>query len=264
MSETRSSMTQETCDLSETTTNLKSALLCLPQELRTLCFKALLESTSSKDATFGKGSGLDLSILSVCRSVHDEVSELLYSKAHRVIFPCGSTRSKNRSQSMRLKTEPMPNNVNIPPAVALRRLKHIRLEINFETDNRGECEMNMIHYRDLLEKIQPISMTLLHSKCLRSLTIGLFNHAQRKVGNRRLRSRYVLFEVKWLLRPFAYLPRHIPVLIDGFDTIEYADMFEALREEHAGKSVPVTEWLEETLTTDIAGPHGAGDCTYSH
>jgi hypothetical protein len=262
MIETRSSMTPDTCDSSEPTPKLKSALLCLPQELRTLCFKALLESTSSEDATFGKGSGLDLSILSVCRSVHDEVSELLYSKAHRIIFPCGSTRSKNRSQSMRPKTEPVPNIVSIPPSLALPRLKHIRLEINFKTDNRGECEMNIMHYQDLLVKIQPISMTLLRSECLRSLTIGLFNHAQRKVGNRRLRSRHLLSEMKWLLRPFAYLPRQVSVLIDGFDTIEYADMFEALREEHAGESVPVTEWLEETLNADMAGPSGARDCTY--
>jgi len=242
-------------------TTTKSPLLCFPQELRTLCFQYLLTSHSPNDVTFGKGSGLDLSILSVCRSVHDEVSELLYSKAHRIIFPCDSTRGKNRSPSMRHKIDSVPNIVSVPPSQALHRLKHINLEINFETDNRGECEMDITHYPDLLGEIQPISLALLHSKCLRSLTIGLFNHAQRKVGNRRLRSHYVLSDMKWLLRPFAHLPRPISVRIDGFDTIEYADMFETLREEHAGKSIPVTEWLEETLNPNIAGPSGAVDCT---
>lgn len=257
LSETRSSMSSEPCDSPDITS---SHLLSLPQELRTLCFHHLLTSKPENDVTYGKGSGLDLSILSVCKFVHDEVLELLYSNVHRIKIPCSSGRCKNHPNSSCCKAERKA--VNMPPYRALRCLKRVVLEVNFETSNRGECETSIIEYQDLSDRIIPLSMTLPYSTCLRSLTIGLFNHAQRKVGNRRLRTSWLLREMKWLLRPFAYIPREIPVLIDGFDTIEYAELFEALRDEYAGKNVPVIDWIEETLNMDVsAGPFGEDHCT---
>jgi len=250
-------MSPETYDSPNTTT---SPLLSLPAELRTMCFQHLLTSKSENDVTFGKGSGLDLSILSVCRSVHDEVSELLYSTTHRIKLPCSSNapRCKNRPKSLCCPTAGKA--VSMPPNLALSRLKHVVLEVNFETYNRGECETYIIHYEGLLDTIMPISTVLPSSRCLRTLTIGLFNHAQRKVGNRRLRKPCLLLQMKCLLWPFAHLARRVPVLIDGFDTIEYAELFETMREEHADRTIPTIDWIEETLKTNVAGPSGTGDC----
>jgi len=259
-------MTHEICDSSDTDDTMSdsseftttSPLLCLPQELRTLCFQHLL--AGNNEVTFGKGSGLDLSILSVCRSVHDEVSELLYSKTHRIKIPCSSSspRCKDRPKSLCCPTEGRA--VNMPPQQALRRLKHVVLEVNFETYNRGECESYIIHHEGLLDTIMPVSMALPSSGCLRTLTIGLFNHAQRKVGNRRLRKPLLLHQMNVLLWPFAHLPRRIPILIDGFDTIEYVELFQTMREEHADKFISTIDWIEETLNTDVAGPCAKRGC----
>jgi len=210
--------------------------LSLPRELRDLVYRTLLVSSRPSKSTFGKGSGIHLSILRSCRSVHDEAKETLYGTIHKVTMISGIDRLLYGKIS-----------TVVPPICALLQLRHVHLELTFSSVNRGECEVGIVNAGRWKDILLPFGLALLRGRCISSLEIALLNTNQRKVGAKRIRSDQMLAEVRELLLLFAYLPRIVTITIVGFDTLEYAIMFEDLRADCAGAEIPVEDWATKAL-----------------
>lgn len=213
-----------------------SPLLCLPRELRDIIYKKLLTPPDPLKPTFGKGSGIDVSILRTCRCIHDEAIETLYSIIYKITMISGT----DRILFGRISTVS-------PPISALSRLHHLHLEVTFSSINRGECEVGIVNAVRWQDTLLPFGLALLRSRAISTLEVSLLNTNQRKVGAKRIRSNEMLEEIRQLLLPFAYLPREVRVVIGGFDTLEYFMMFESLREEHNGQEIPIKDWMTRAL-----------------
>jgi len=177
-----------------------------------------------------------MSILLTCRFIHSEAQEILYNTLQvvkmktatdRILFGKISTLS--------------------PPIPALLKLRRIHLELTFSSVNRGECEAGIVNATRWKDVLLPVGLALLRGRAVRSLEISLLNSNQRKVGAKRLRSDQMRSDVRQLLEVFAYLPSSVSVTVSGFDTLEYVTMLEGMREEYAGKEIPIEDWATRAL-----------------
>lgn len=75
----------------------------------------------------------------------------------------------------------------------------------------------------------------------------MWNRTQRKVGARRLRAERMRDEVREMLKVFAYVRHEADVRIEGFDVLEWIELFEDMRNECKGKEIPFEEWIEESM-----------------
>jgi len=213
-----------------------STFFTLPRELRDVIYTAILTPPSQSLPTFGKGSQITISILLTCRFIHSEAQETLYSTTQVATMKSGTDRilfGKISSLS--------------PPIPALLKLRRIHLELTFSSVNRGECEAGIVNATRWKDMLLPFGLALLRGRAIRSLEISLLNTNQRKVGAKRLRSDQMRSEVRQLLEVFAYLPSSVSVTVSGFDTLEYVIMLEGMREEYAGKEIPIEDWATRAL-----------------
>lgn len=208
----------------------------LPRELRDVIYAAILTPPSQSLPTFGKGSKITISILLTCHSIHREASETLYNTLQIAKMKSGTDRILfGKISSL------------TPPIPALLKLHHIHLELTFSSVNRGECEAGIVNATRWKDMLLPFGLALLRGRAVRSLEISLLNTNQRKVGAKRLRSDQMRSEVRQLLEVFAYLPGSVSVTVSGFDTLEYVIMLEGMREEYAGKEIPIDNWATRAL-----------------
>jgi len=134
-----------------------------------------------------------------------------------------------------------------PPIPALLKLRHIYLELKFSSVNRGECEVGIVNASRWKDILLPFGLALLRGRAVSSLDIALLNTNQRKIGTKRVRSDQMRYEVRQLLEVFVYLPSRVKVTISGFDTLEYVIMLESMREQYAGKDIPIQDWATRAL-----------------
>ncbi|KAI9720736.1 MAG: hypothetical protein M1828_005527 [Chrysothrix sp. TS-e1954] len=200
----------------------RCSLLNLPGELRDLIYRELLTSSAGPDRTFGKGSGICINVLGTCGNIYREALPILTDTRHTLIFDPQSG--------------PVLWNVISPSHI--RSLKRIKLVIRYQTANRGDYEIEMLPINPLYSFTEALGLTLRHSSGLEELLIELENKEQRKRGPKRLRSELVSHQMQNLLRPFAFLPEKTKVSVSGFDTIDFADMFDGMRSSYAGKELP--------------------------
>ena len=209
------------------------SLLNLPREIRDMIYEGLLVAHQENEITFGKGSGISISILSTCRQIHQEACSLIASNRHTLVYDPQSGPALWDSIS--------PSH--------LRLLKRIKLIIRYHTANRGDCEIEVLPICALFSFTEAFGLTLRHSSGLEELFIELQNKEQRKRGPKRLRSELVSQQVQDMLRPFAYLHTRVKVSVGGFDTIDFVDMFEQMRCACAGKEVPFRNLLYASLVS---------------
>lgn len=191
--------------------------LTLPQEVRNLVYAFLLES-HSPETTWGPGSGIDANILATCSRVRREASPHLYDFVH-ILHASGDCP-------------------RFPPTEALRRLRHIYISVEYATQNRGECEVEIRENPFSFALLHRVALAARHSIApLASLRIDLFNKNQRKRGPRLVRSQLVRGRIKSWLYPFSFLPKTVDVEVGGFDAIEWADLFEEMRHRNAGQEI---------------------------
>lgn len=220
----------------------------LPRELRDIIYISLLTSHDKQLPTFGCGSGIDITILMLNKCTYFEALPILYSTPHKLTLHDGfltpvALTIGGRFQRIRGAT---------PPSHALEHMHDLSLAINFATINRptplqGGTEATIKHAIYWEHKLQAIGTSILHSETLHTLTLSLYNERQCKTGVRRLRSPEVMQQMRAMLRPFAYLPRRVTVLIIGFDTSVYVDLFEEMRVELAKKEMPVDEVMSDGI-----------------
>lgn len=203
------------------------SLARLPFELRSIIYSYLLVSHTRARATWGRGSGISTSILATSSAVHHEAIPHLYQPHHIVCCLHNTVQ-------------------HLPPRGALLRMHRLTIELCYCTINRGDCEqyVKRPQLQWLCAMSDFIALTLRHNDVLQELYVCLLNEGQRKRGPKRIRSQSVRQDVERILRPFAMLRRSVPVLeITGFDTLEFAEMFDEMRERLAGTEIPIEQML---------------------
>lgn len=201
----------------------------LPFELRHAIYTLLLVASRATSVTWGKGSGISTSILAVSKAVNYEAEPLLYRSSHTV----GCFYNASRC---------------LPPRSALLRMNRLTVEINYCTNNRGECEqyINQPELWWLRVQAEFVGLTLRHNDVLKELYICLLNRSLRKLGQKRMRTQKVKDEVERVIEPFARLRDTIPTVeVVGFDTLDFAEMFDEMRGRLAGTPVPIEEMLAD-------------------
>jgi len=232
----------------DTFSNAPNLFFSLPRELRDMIYISLLTNPDKRLPTFGCGSGIDIAVLMLNKCTYSEALPILYSTPHKLTLHDGyltpvALTTGDRFQRIRGAT---------PPRHALEHMHDLSLAINFATTYRpapsgGQTETNILHAIFWEHKLHAIGTSVLRSETLNTLTLSLWNERQCKTGVRRLRSPLVMEQMRAMLRPFAYLPRRVTVLITGFDTSVYVDLFEEMRNELAEKEMPVDETMREVM-----------------
>jgi len=207
----------------------------LPAEIRTMLYSFLLISQSSNGHSYGRGTRISTSILSTSRSIHNEAIDILYANHHTLQLVDDVWVLHRPSDLL--------SGRRFPPYDAIKRMQSMTLSIPYRTVNRGECEEHIKCVHMIMSRSEPLALHLQHSAALRRLRIELLNTNIRKIGNNHFRSRNVLEEMRKILYLFAFLGRHVDIEICGFNTIQYADMFEEMRERHVGLRPPYDEMV---------------------
>lgn len=215
----------------------------LPRELRDVVYTSLLTNYDQQLPTFGYGSGIDIAVLMLNKSTYAEALPILYNTPHKLTLHDGHLKRASTSTGDRYYFIRGAS----PPSYALKRMQSLSVAINFATTNRGEAELSINHAAYWEEKLLYIGISILRSETLHTLALSLWNGNQRKVGAKRLRSHEVKQQMRAILRPFAFLPRTVNVLITGFDTIEYFELFEEMRNNLAGREMSVEEMMSEVI-----------------
>lgn len=195
----------------------------LPRELRDLIIAKVVTGKGPSPHDFGKSSGLNTAILRTNSQLREESIELLY-KASLTIPVTANTCG------------------DCPPSAALAQMVHLTLEVTFRTQNRGVSQMSIHDAGKLKCILEYVALSLRRSRHLKDLEIVLLNEAQRKANGAQIRADLVRETIRGLLKPFAALPRRTKIKISGFDTLEYVEIFDQLRNSFAG-----TDMLTEEL-----------------
>lgn len=203
----------------------RSCLWKLPPELRLHIWKLLLLSQTREQPTFGESSGICVAPLVLCKRSYIESLPLLYEANHIIGQPSVSSFMWDQ----------------IPPR-ALRSLRNFTLEIRFRTRNRGDCEVDVSDISIDEGMAEGIVLHLDNSRHLQHLHLELLNESQRKKGPKPMRGKAVYATIEMTMLPFASLPERQTVTVGGFDTIDFVEMWDRLRSEHAGTSL---NWLNE-------------------
>lgn len=194
----------------------------LPRELRDTIYRHIVIGSRASPFDWGRSSGINTALLQTSKAFHAEATEQLYNTT-LIILVNSDTCS------------------DCPPASALARMVHLTIEVTFRTHNRGESQVKVHDAGKLKCILEYIALPLRRNHHLKDLQIVLLNEAQRKRGQRPVRAESVTDTVRGLLKPFAALPLKTSIEISGFDTLEYAQIFDELRSELAGTDIPVEE-----------------------
>jgi hypothetical protein len=234
--------------------NHPASFFNLPRELRDNIYTLLLTSYDKRLPTFGVGSDINIAVLLLNKTVHSEAEPILYSTPHKISLHDGYL--KRNVTYIGTRYEYIRG--SMPPGHAIKRMRNMSVEINFSTTNRGEAELCLNHANSWADKLLYIGTAALHSTVLQTLTISLWNGNQRKVGAKRVRTTEVRQQVRKVLQPLAYLHQGVKVVINGFDTIEYWELFEEMRLESTGKEVPIDDLMMEAMRSlKLYGPRRA-------
>lgn len=202
-----------------------------------MVFSLLLRSHNPTTVTYGRESGISIAILATNRAIYNEAIDLLYDIPHELLL---EDVVSSPSITRPLTSPPRP----LPPYRAITRMRSITLAITFSTINRGDCEISIEAPQYITGLTDPLALHLLRSPTLISLTLLLLNANQRKVGANHFRLRAVTDQMKRILLPFAYLPLRIHTEIAGFNTLDYAEMFDDMRPRCAGKNGVIDRLLD--------------------
>lgn len=114
----------------------------------------------------------------------------------------------------------------------LRSLQNVRLELVYSTRNRGDCETNIVSAQAFEDFSELVALHFGHSDIMQRLHVELLNESQRKRGPKTLRAEAVYEAMYKILLPFAELPARQQVTVGGFDTIDFVEIFEEMRQFH--------------------------------
>lgn len=200
------------------------SLESLPLEIRRLIYSKLLTASRAPKATstWGPGSGISIDILCVSRQIYSEALPVLYEAPHTILC--------------------VPRE---PPAFAIRRMQRLTFEVRFKTQNRGDYEEAVDRPHLLYYICDKVGLSLRQNTVLKELYIILLNENQRKRGPKPLRSQSVKSSIQRMLLPFATLPSSTFIEITGFDTLDFAEMFDEMRETHADSELPISMLLND-------------------
>lgn len=201
----------------------------LPAELRIQIYQHLLTPTDVWDGGRGEHRSLTPEVLRTCKAIYKEASQVLYNHMH---------------------------SFSIAPHLPHRQLPHFpRLSFNFYyfTQNRGDCELLIEEsdFQELRAQAEHVGFWLRRSTVLAELHLVLLNGNQRKTGRKHLRSPAVVSQVQQVLEPFAYLTSDVKISVCGFDTIQYAEIFQVMRVGHQGKSPPYQQMIQDVLNSSF-------------
>jgi len=203
-------------------------LFDLPAELRIQIYQHLL-TPSEMWASGEERSPMTPALLRTCKAIHQEASEVLYSSFHRF---------------------------SIAPHLPFGRLPHfprLSFEFHYFTQNRGDCELliDEADFQELRAQAENVGFWLRRSQVLKELRLVLLNGNQRKTGMKRLRTDVVVSQVRKVLEPFAYLSDGVKIDVCGFNTIDYVEMFHAMRVQYQGQSPPYQTMIEDVWNSSF-------------
>ena len=129
----------------------------------------------------------------------------------------------------------------------IQKLCKVCVNVTFATKNRGDCEIRIEGAGRLIERLGYIASLLRASHVLETLLISLNNETQVKRGPKLLRSQEVKDTMKMALLPLASLKDDTSIAVTGFDTIEYAEMFDELRRFYGGRELPLGQMMDKAI-----------------
>ncbi|KAB8356358.1 hypothetical protein FH972_023942 [Carpinus fangiana] len=235
---------------------LLGTLSLLPPELRLQIYTHLLTSPFPSPPTFGPASTISPALLACSSALHAEAAPLLYNPTH----PTGHIITNAPA-----RPSPVPSPPLLPPQSALQRIPRLTLRLTFRTLNRGECETAIVGFDGVCAFAEAVAFALRRSAVLRELRIELLNENQRKRGARLVRSEVVRGQVRGLLRVFAECVGEregVRVVVGGFDTLEYVEMWEGLvaegRRGGGGGEMGVDGLIQGLMREVLDGGGGGG------
>ncbi len=206
----------------------------LPGELRNSIYNLLLTSQTPESATYGEGSGVKTAILSTCRTIYDEATQILYSTHHMIP---GIFRPHDLCATMPLRV--------------LQRLKRVTLELNFLTRELPPRGRHIVDFAGLLEVSEAAGLALRRGTALREFCILLRDQTpRRRKGSQRITTVEMREQTRQFLRPFAFLPRLEKLEVHGYcgsGVLEYIEIFDELRQSCIGRGDLVEDLIENIM-----------------
>ena len=206
----------------------------LPGELRNSIYNLLLVSQTPESATYGKGSGVKTAILSTCRTIYDEATQILYSTHH--IIP-GIFRPHDLWATI--------------PQPVLPRLERVTLELNFHTREPPSRGRHIVDFEGLLEVSEAAGLAFRSGTALREFCILLRDQTlRRRKGSQRIMTVEMREQTRQFLRPFAFLPRLEKLEVHGYcgsGVLEYIEIFDELRQSCIGRGDLVEDLIENIM-----------------